>query len=569
MDLLAGYNSSPSSSSSSSVPLSSPLHSTINYNETVLLSRDSRHAINVDIAHHSSGVGSDGDCSSGATCHDGRGNSPTTGRNNRKHNSTSTSTSDRKRLVANGKRIRDTTSSDMREEEEEDDGGEKVTEGNNNFPNHRERNERKRKLIQPSSTEKTTVIIAGCEVDSSQTGSRSDANNNQQPKFERNQPHWEGRWVGHLALPFPPLRSLDLVYSEEEEDVKKRRRTSDNDEHGRDDIERGSSSSSEESSDSSSDDDDEEDAVSQSRHFLPEARKLIHHWAALLEKTTHATINEKKNNKTIMDTTITTSQSKNEDHTSREAATIVIIPHIPMHPIKAAANAPPSSNKESSSPSSLSPLHVSLARPIYLPAPSVNPLMAEIETRIKAVLSIANNRKKSTNSYTNNCSNGRTLQLQPQNATIFTNDQQTRSFLAIPVSAESARWIKRMLLPPIDNAMVRFGLQTYYSTEEDGGEEGGGCILHVSVASVKGNVIPSILRQRHRKRCQQGMMTVKGNEDDDVENVKSIPLFSKHEIKQKEGDTVLESSSLPRCIPIRVNQIQCRFGKAKGLTIPF
>ena len=84
---------------------------------------------------------------------------------------------------------------------------------------------------------------------------------------------------------------------------------------------------------------------------------------------------------------------------------------------------------------------------------------------------------------------------QPQHAKIFTNDDQTRSFLSIPVSAHSSRWIKQSLLPPIDATMLRFGLQTYYNTKEEGEGEGG-CILHVSVASVKGNVIPQMLCRR-------------------------------------------------------------------------
>ena len=142
--------------------------------------------------------------------------------------------------------------------------------------------------------------------------------------------------------------------------------------------------------------------------------------------------------------------------------------------------------------------------------------------------------------------------LQPHNATIFTNDEQSRSFLAIPVSKESTRWVKQLLLPPIDSAMSRFGLKTYYSDTEEG------CILHVSVASVKGNVIPQMLHHRNEGTSNCGTESER--------KIRSIPLFSREELSQGRA-CIMES--LPRSIPIGVSQIQCEFGKAKVLTIPF
>ena len=160
-------------------------------------------------------------------------------------------------------------------------------------------------------------------------------------------------------------------------------------------------------------------------------------------------------------------------------------------------------------------------------------------------------KRKSTNQH-----NGRILTLQPHNATIFTNDQQTRSFLAIPVSDESARWVKQMFLPSIDAAMLRFGLETYYTTEEEG------CILHVSFASVKGNVIPHILR------CRGQRVNRSGNESNENESkIRSTSLFSNHCAQHQDIGVFLKS--IPRYIPIRVHQIECEFGKAKKLSISF
>ena len=276
------------------------------------------------------------------------------------------------------------------------------------------------------------------------------------------------------------------------------------------------------SSEGSSDDDMQQ----QSRPFLSAARRLIHRWATVLgdgSEPDRKGCNVANNSE----------ESLGQEEGAESA--MVIVPHIPMHPAKAKGK---TSREASSSGNSL---HISLARPIYLPGPSVDPFLSDLEKSLAAVLSVASGKSSATTRQ-----EGMRLVLQPRNATIFTNDQRTRSFLSIPVSANSANWAKRMLLPSIDATMLRFGLETYYSTTE------GGCTLHVSVASVKGNVIPQM--QRIRGQCGDG----------EESQARSIPLFANEETD--EAKRSLES--LPEAIPVEVDRIECVFGSARRLAIP-
>ena len=99
------------------------------------------------------------------------------------------------------------------------------------------------------------------------------------------------------------------------------------------------------------------------------------------------------------------------------------------------------------------------------------------------------------------------------------------------------------------------------NTKEEEGE--GGCILHVSVASVKGNVIPQMLCSRRVGDSNE----TKGRTDDDrsmTKGIRSIPLLSADD---KTGIKLIEE--IPSCIPIRIQHIKCEFGKAtKQLAIP-
>ena len=402
------------------------------------------------------------------------------------------------------------------------------------------------------------VIIAGCNERSAQHNICDDSSTSDDVMFERGHPHWEGRWVGHLHLAFPSLESLDiLVVSSSNAQIDVRV-----DAIGRGDGDDGKSddnNSSDESSSDGSSSSEEDDDMPQSRIFLPIARKLIHEWASLLEDC----ISEESNAVTA-DETRTTTKWNGKDITSKSPT--FIIPHIPMHPMERTNtsnkdNNPPCEEEETpiSTNNVSSSLHISLARPIYLPAPSVDPFLADIEKSIKTVVTASNNsRRGSTNHQT-----GIILHLQPRNATIFTNDEQTRSFLSIPVSNESSRWIKQTLLPPIDATMQRFGLQTYYSTEEEG------CILHVSVASVKGNVIPQMLRKRKMlgDNDKNGCSSI----EEGVSSIRSISLFSlpnDDDNKQRHDATNMTTiESMPSYIPIRVHQIQCQFGKTKQMKI--
>eukprot|EP00986_Skeletonema_menzelii_P006147 scaffold2326_cov140-Skeletonema_menzelii.AAC.4 len=238
--------------------------------------------------------------------------------------------------------------------------------------------------------------------------------------FERSNPHWEGRWAGHIYLPFPNLDSCDKdasIYDDNE--------TSSN-------IlaEKGSNNDSDESSVSSV----EEECLQASINFLPAARTLINYWAALLNE---ACID---NNDTMIGS--------------------VIVPHVSMSrkksmtkSVQAANNQHIQNNKNNTH------LHISLSRPIYLPAPS-----------------------------------------------------------------------------------------TYY-------DEG---IMHVSIASVKGNVIPTILKQRRSRDLKQSASEIESK-------IKSIPLF------QIQGCNTLSSDSrndVPESVPIRLDRLQCDFGKLKNMILP-
>jgi hypothetical protein len=376
------------------------------------------------------------------------------------------------------------------------------------------------------------------------------------PKFERNHPHWEGRWVGHLHLPFPPLEQLDCR--------PERRRIDDDDasnimngvvkgnkvsinEYRADNDQEFSRSSDASCSDDSNDNDggsssgeDNDDILLQSRRFLPTARKLILYWEMLLHESRNKSYDE-SNNSTIDD----------DDPQEKTSPAHVVVPHIPMYSIRSTLNLPSSPTDETIINTTL---HISLARPIYLPTPSVDSFMTCIEKSIQAVLlGITSGGGRAQ---CNQRQRGRILHLHPHNTTIFTNDQQNRSFLSIPISKESSRWVKQTLLPPIDATMVRFGLETYYHNTE--GEDG--CILHVSVASVKGNVIPHLLQHRKKANTKCGMSSV------DERSNRSLPLFVVPEGEQKIDANMLVS--IPSSIPIRIDRIQCTFGKEKQVTIP-
>jgi len=128
--------------------------------------------------------------------------------------------------------------------------------------------------------------------------------------------------------------------------------------------------------------------------------------------------------------------------------------------------------------------------------------------------------------------------------------------------------------------MLKFGLLSYYNNnnnmnkkeegrkgEDSKGKDGeGGCILHVSIASVYGNVIPQMLFNRNNNTSQHNNNNNQKNvHSGDVEKIRCIPLFSS---KDQEEGTIKEGLTLPSYIPIRVNCIQCEFGKMKKLTIP-
>ena len=355
---------------------------------------------------------------------------------------------------------------------------------------------KKQKLAQ-----NTVIIASSCNND-------TDCQQSDQ-SFERSNPHWEGRWAGHIYLPFQNMRSLDSCNDDTSVLDDK-----DEDHSGTNGIADESESDGDESSVSSI---EEDEGLQASRSLLPTARLLIHYWADILKETFH-------------------------DGYSDDESSILIVPHLPMGSSKETSTNQEEYHKFNSGAS----LHISLSRPIYLPAPSVDPFFMDISSSISSVLSAVAHRHSHCNSR-----KGRTIHLRPHDATIFINDDQTRSFLAIPISEESSRWIKRVLLPPIDAVINRFGQKTYYTEE--------GCILHVSIASVKGNMISTILKRRVKDVPVQ-----RSGSGNVVNKARKIPLFQKEDCNPLEEDVL---NSIPESIPIRLEHIQCDFGRVKRMLL--
>ena len=415
----------------------------------------------------------------------------------------------------------------------------------------------KRQLIERVSAVHESSCSSACAIEKRRKLSDNRHNHEQctMPKFERNHPHWEGRWVGHLHLPFPPIEHLDScperrIHDQDGLNINgngKGRPTDD----GIDLQKNGDASCIDDSSDSSSCSSEESDELlQQTRMFLPTARKLIHHWQTLLTEASSGDYDEINNTNQVM------------DGRSQAPTAPVVVPHIPMYPIGSAL-IPTTASSVDETNTTTTTLHISLARPIYLPSPSVDSFLTCIENSIQAVVKHRGDQRQSS---------GRIIHLQPRNATIFTNDQQNRSFLSIPISKESSRWVKQTLLPPIDATMVRFGLETYYRDHSslEGGDEG--CILHVSVASVKGNVIPQLLLQHLRNNTKHAKSSTMHNVE--ARSVLSLPLFliqegDQHNEEEEDVDAcALLTTSIPSSIPIHIDRIQCTFGKDKQLTIP-
>ena len=337
------------------------------------------------------------------------------------------------------------------------------------------------------------ITIASCDNDCQQSDQ----------SFERSNPHWEGRWAGHIYLPFPNFDSCNT----DDQNHDELNNETDANILADEDSDRGSDESSVSSI--------EDECLQASRSFLPAARALIHYWEALL-------------NEVCVDI---------DDNVSGS----VIVPHVSMSPKKTNPNSNQTVNKQDIQNNNTH-LHISLSRPIYLPAPSVDSFLADITSSVSSIHSAARRHGH----YSSH--KGKIIHLRPHNATIFVNDNQTRSFLSIPVSDESSRWAKRLLLPSIDATMLRFGQKAYY-------DEG---IMHVSIASVKGNMIPIILKKRRHKDL---MHTASGNES----KISSIPLFQSPGCHQLADET---RRCIPESIPIRLDRIQCDFGKVKNMALP-
>ncbi|KAL7487516.1 hypothetical protein ACHAW6_013106 [Cyclotella cf. meneghiniana] len=507
MDQLLGYGSSPCSSPSQcsiparvSLSVSERQLLSTNYNcfeertrgNVTLLTRDGNASLSQDASGHDTNDGSGHHCSKSTSYTDGKGHLPL------------------KRGEANGNK---------------DDPG--VT-GSVKRP----------KLDKPSITR---VIIAG---EHSTDDSDPKCDENGALLFERTHPHWEGRWAGHLFLPFPPLEFLDTF-----DDVRVNPVSSNEKKSNENESSDGDSSADSEKT-------EEKGALSDSRTFLPVARILIKYWAFRLK--------ESFQESAIFDNGVT--RNPNDNHREKKcndgeedsAAVVIIVPHIPMKAdwmtrkenalprLSDALRSKPQSNEDSSNNNQ--PLHISLSRPIYLPAPSVDSFLSSISQCVKTVLSGSNPKSDSKR-------HGRVFHLRPRDASIFTNDQQNRSFLTIPISGGSAQWVKRVLLPPINSTMRRFGQGSYYS------EEGERCVLHVSVASVRGNMV-KIMKDARIRYCIS---------DEIQSSTRSISLFSCDQdvCDNDPSEMEFDSNSIPTSIPIWLDQVRCQFGKMKDVSIKF
>ena len=363
-----------------------------------------------------------------------------------------------------------------------------------------------------NSSDVPRIIIAG-EHDNVTADCKSITHNIHE--FERTNPHWEGRWAGHLFLPFPPLDRLDTLDEMIDKEEPYNEMISIQSERNADDND-----------DDKSEATEDDDTMSESRAFLPVVRILIRHWAVLLEQS------------------LQVAQHSDFEKNKNEATSITILPHIPMSPVGAKRKDATSSDalklnsqsKDESSTNKIS-LHVSLSRPIYLPAPSVDSFLSSISKCIDTILSVSSHTTTLKGS-------GRIFYLRPRDAVIFTNDQQTRSFLTIPITGSNVQWVKRVLLPPINSTMNKFGLESYYS------EEGESCVLHVSVASMRGNMV---------KRMHEARSTRSATRDKCRSTMRSISLFP------CEKDSVL--SSIPVSIPIRLDWVRCQFGTVKKVCV--
>ncbi len=414
----------------------------------------------------------------------------------------------------------------------------------------------------------TRVLISVINsIDNNETGPL-----NSKIQFERTHPHWEGRWAGHIFFPLPPLENLDGVYCDtddhHEESALQKAQNEDVDEKYLEKPANESESVDRENGDfdndsdrrelNSSDHDDESVDFPQSRVFLPVARKLINYWAQLIEATIQVTGRSMASNHHQIceikstgkaSTTINGEKEKfTKDAGVNIVSRVVIVPHFPMLPLSISfMNLKEHGNK--------SFLHVSLSRPIYLPAPSVDPFLNEISKQLRAVVSSTGKNYCQPNK-------GIVLQLQPRNATIFTNDQRTRSFLSIPVSETSAHWVKCLLLPRIDATMERFGQGSYYKTRE------GGCILHVSIASTKGDMLTEMLSSRRSREVSKDKILFSPGVDilDEPKSASLFEFMREDELRVSEISNnfiIPFSESIPELIPVQISQIRCEFGTTK------
>jgi hypothetical protein len=171
--------------------------------------------------------------------------------------------------------------------------------------------------------------------------------------------------------------------------------------------------------------------------LLPAARVLICHWAKLLS---NEDAGRGSNGRMVRRMMVLGDRHCN--YIKNGHADFVVVQHIPMHPNQVRGRPPVGKPSRRSAPppclttagsgsSTMTKmgtkvdLHISFARPIYLPTPSVASFLGNINRAIWLAVSIAHGHGKfGSGCSTANCHNagGQTLHLRPRGSIILIND---------------------------------------------------------------------------------------------------------------------------------------------------
>jgi len=198
-----------------------------------------------------------------------------------------------------------------------------------------------------------------------------------------------------------------------------------------------------------------------------------------------------------------------------------------------------------------SKLHVSLSRPFYLQNQSIEPFLKDLQNLIQR--SILQPLIVRIPVYVNTQDDSLDIMSTVNYTEILTNDEQTRSFLTLPILQDdppppvvglgetvqqpttTAVVGLQSLVKLIDSVMVKYGQKVYYQDPK----------FHISIASWKFN--GQIIEKWERQRTQQ-----RNDDDDNVEH-----------------DTNSTTTTRLMILTFILRGIHCDFGKVKRYWIPF